>query len=74
VYGKEKAHQCIYELDIYKKAKGVDYYSDYDAIKRWVLKRIDEQSKKSKDIESKKVLLITMNKESIQTIIGINFI
>lgn len=54
VYGKEKAHQCIYELDIYKKAKGVDYYSDYDAIKRWVLKRIDEQSKKSKDIESKK--------------------
>lgn len=54
VYGEEKAHQCIYELDIYKKAKGVDYYSDYDAIKRWVLKRIDEQSKKSKDIESKK--------------------
>ncbi len=53
VYGKEKTHNCIYELDLYKKEKGVEYYSDYDAIKRWVVKRVDEQAKKTKDVQFK---------------------
>lgn len=47
LYGKEKTHNCIYELNLYKKEKGVEYYSDYDAIKRWVIKRVDEQAKKN---------------------------
>ena len=38
---------------MYKKEKGVEYYSDYDAIKRWVVKRVDEQAKKTKDVQFK---------------------
>ena len=49
LYGKEKTDKCIYELNLYKKSKGVEYYSDYDAIKRWVIKRVEEQSKKTND-------------------------
>lgn len=41
-YGTDKVNKCIEELSIYKKAKAVDYASDYDAIKRWVLIRVDE--------------------------------
>lgn len=53
IYGDEKTHKCIYELDLYKKEKGVDYYSDYDAIKRWVVKRVDEQAKKTTNVQNK---------------------
>lgn len=53
LYGEEKTHKCIIELDLYKKEKGVDYYSDYDAIKRWVVKRIDEQENKAKSTQNK---------------------
>ena len=40
--GKEKTDKCISELDLYKKSKGVEYASDYDTIKRWVIDRVNE--------------------------------
>ena len=36
-YGADKTNKSIIELDLYKKSKGVEYTSDYDTIKRWVV-------------------------------------
>ena len=45
-YGQVKADKCIEELSLYKKSKGVEYASDYDTIKRWVIDRVEGQKKK----------------------------
>lgn len=55
--GQIKADKCISELELYKKSKGVEYASDYDTIKRWVIDRVNELEEK----ESKK-----SNKNSIK--------
>lgn len=48
--GEIKADKCITELDLYKKSKGVEYASDYDTIKRWVIDRVNElESKENKN-------------------------
>lgn len=44
--GQEKVKKCINELDLYKKSKGVEYASDFDTIKRWVIDRVDEIEQK----------------------------
>lgn len=44
--GQIKADKCISELDLYKKSKGVEYASDYDTIKRWVISRVEELEEK----------------------------
>lgn len=41
-YGTTKANKCIEELNLYKKSKGVEYASDFDTIKRWVIIRVEE--------------------------------
>lgn len=41
-YGEKKANKCIEELSLYKKSKGVEYESDFDTIKRWVILRVEE--------------------------------
>lgn len=46
-YGQVKADKCIEELSLYKRSKGVEYASDYDTIKRWVIDRVEGQKKKS---------------------------
>lgn len=45
-FGEIKANKCINELDMYKKSKGVEYASDYDTIKRWVIDRVNELEQK----------------------------
>lgn len=45
-YGQVKADKCICELSLYKKSKGMEYASDYDTIKRWVIERVEEQEKR----------------------------
>lgn len=45
-YGQVKADKCIEELSLYKKSKGVEYASDYDTIKRWVIDRVEGQKRK----------------------------
>ena len=45
-YGIDKTKKCIEELSFYKNSKGVQYISDYDAIKRWVILRVNELEKK----------------------------
>ena len=45
-YGQVKTDKCIEELSLYKKSKGVDYASDYDTIKRWVIDRVEEREKR----------------------------
>ncbi len=45
-YGIEKTKKCIDELSLYKNSKGVQYVSDYDTIKRWVILRVNELEKK----------------------------
>ena len=52
-YGIEKTKRCIEELSFYKNSKGVQYISDYDAIKRWVVLRVNElEKKKLKDLNN----------------------
>lgn len=46
-YGVDKTKKCIEELLFYKNSKGVQYISDYDAIKRWVILRVNELEKKN---------------------------
>lgn len=49
-YGQVKTDKCVEELSLYKKSKDVDYSSDYDTIKRWVIDRVKEREKhKSKE-------------------------
>lgn len=45
-FGQIKTDKCICELSLYKKSKGVEYASDYDTIKRWVIERVEEQEKR----------------------------
>ncbi len=45
-YGQVKTDKCMEELSLYKKSKGVDYASDYDTIKRWVIDRVEEREKR----------------------------
>lgn len=54
--GQIKADKCINELDMYKKSKGVEYASDYDTIKRWVIDRVNEleQKENKNNTKSKK--------------------
>ena len=53
-YGEDKTNKAISELDLYKKSKGVEYASDYDTIKRWVVTRVDEiETKEEKKQYSK---------------------
>lgn len=47
-YGKDFADQCIVVLDNYKGANGKKYKSDYRAILNWVIKRVEEDNKKTK--------------------------
>ncbi len=42
VYGENKTKKAIEELSLYKKSKGIEYASDYDTIKRWVIIRVEE--------------------------------
>lgn len=44
--GQKKTDRCIIELDLYKKSKGVEYESDFDTIKRWVIDRVNELEQK----------------------------
>lgn len=53
-YGEKKANKCIEELSLYKKSKGVEYASDYDAIKRWVIIRVEELEARQNYKKSKK--------------------
>lgn len=46
-YGMDKANKCIEELSLYKNSKGVQYVSDYDTIKRWVILRVNELEKRN---------------------------
>lgn len=46
-YGQVKADKCIEELSMYKRSKGVEYASDYDTIKRWVIDRVEGQKRKT---------------------------
>jgi len=46
-YGIDKANKCIEELSLYKNSKGVQYVSDYDTIKRWVILRVNELEKRN---------------------------
>ena len=46
-YGTEKTNKCIEELSLYKNSKGVQYVSDYDTIKRWVILRVNELEKRA---------------------------
>lgn len=59
-YGQDKTDKAISELDLYKKSKGVEYASDYDTIKRWVITRVDEleikEQKKNYGSNTKKKL------------------
>lgn len=41
-YSESKTNKAIEELSLYKKSKGVEYASDYDTIKRWVIARVEE--------------------------------
>lgn len=53
--GQEKVDKCINELDLYKKSKGVEYASDFDTIKRWVIDRVNEiEQKENKKQNTKK--------------------
>ena len=45
-YGTDKTNKCIEELSLYKNSKGVQYVSDYDTIKRWVILRVNELEKR----------------------------
>ena len=54
-YGQVKTDKCMEELSLYKKSKGVEYASDYDTIKRWVIDRVEEREKrKSKENKVRK--------------------
>lgn len=62
-YGIDKTKKCIEELSLYKNSKGVQYISDYDAIKRWVILRVNELEKKKNQNELKNNKTIYKNYE-----------
>lgn len=65
-YGQVKTDKCIEELSLYKKSKGVDYASDYDTIKRWVIDRVEEREKrKSKENKIRKANFKQRNYENM---------
>lgn len=44
-YGMEKTVKCIVELNLYKSSNGKQYASDYDAILRWVINKVEKEEK-----------------------------
>lgn len=65
-YGQVKTDKCMEELSLYKKSKGVDYASDYDTIKRWVIDRVEEREKrKSKENKIRKANFEQRNYENM---------
>ena len=65
-YGQVKTDRCIEELSLYKKSKDVDYASDYDTIKRWVIDRVEYQEKrKSKENKIRKANFEQRNYENM---------
>lgn len=65
-YGQVKTDKCICELSLYKNSKGVDYASDYDTIKRWVIDRVEDQEKrKSKENKIRKANFEQRNYENM---------
>ena len=45
-YGMDKTVKCIVDLNLYKVSKGKEYSSDYDAILRWVINKVERDEKK----------------------------
>ena len=41
----EKTVKCIVELNLYKSSNGKQYTSDYDAILRWVINKVEKEEK-----------------------------
>lgn len=41
----DKTVKCIVELNLYKSSNYKEYSSDYDAILRWVVKKLKEMKK-----------------------------
>lgn len=65
-YGQVKTDKCIEELSLYKKSKGVEYSSDYDTIKRWVIDRVEEREKhKNKETKVRKANFEQRNYENM---------
>lgn len=65
-YGQVKTDKCMEELSLYKKSKDVDYASDYDTIKRWVIDRVEEREKrKSKENKIRKANFKQRNYENM---------
>lgn len=65
-YGQVKTDKCMEELSLYKKSKDVDYASDYDTIKRWVIDRVEEREKrKSKENKIRKANFEQRNYENM---------
>lgn len=53
-YGKEKTVKIIVTLDLYKKANGKEYASDYDAIHSWVITKVEREEK----FNNKKLIIL----------------
>ena len=49
-YTIEKATKFIVELNIYKLSSGKEYSSDYDAILRWVVNKVERDEKKEQQM------------------------
>ncbi|MCI8640781.1 MAG: helix-turn-helix domain-containing protein [Clostridia bacterium] len=65
-YGQVKTDKCVEELSLYKKSKDVDYSSDYDTIKRWVIDRVEEREKhKGKENKVRKANFEQRNYENM---------
>lgn len=45
-YGMDKTVRCIVELNLYKSSNYKEYSSDYDAILRWVIKKVERDEKR----------------------------
>jgi len=52
-YTIEKATKFIVELNIYKLSSGKEYSSDYDAILRWVVNKVERDEKRKANISFK---------------------
>lgn len=49
-YTIEKATKFIVELNIYKLSSSKEYSSDYDAILRWVVNKVERDEKKEQQM------------------------
>lgn len=53
-YGEIKTKKAIEEVAIYKKEKDINYASDYNAIKRWGIARVEEiEARQNKKLNTK---------------------